>query len=62
MAYSYTCAEYPGMEKCPASFTTDSQDELWKHIELHGVVAHQEDPAAWSDHERQQIRDLIRAS
>lgn len=48
------------MENCPASFTTETEEELWRHIELHGAAAHHEDPAAWSDEERQQIRDLIR--
>lgn len=62
MAYSYTCAEYPGMEDCPGSFTSDTQEELWKHVELHAVVAHQEDPGAWSEEERRQIRELIRTS
>ncbi len=60
MAYSYACAEYPGMEKCPGSFTTETQEELWKHLELHAAAAHQEDPEAWSPEERQQIRELIR--
>lgn len=62
MAYSYTCAEYPGMENCPGSFTAETQEELWKHIELHGSFAHNEDPGTWSDSERQQVRELIRTS
>ncbi len=62
MAYSYRCAEYPGMEECPASITTETEEELWKHIELHGTAAHQEDPNAWSEQERQQIHQLIRSS
>ena len=61
MSYSYRCAEYPGMEGCPGSFTTETEEELWGHLELHGA-AHQEDPAAWSEEERQQIRELIRTS
>lgn len=50
------------MEKCPGSFTTETQEELWKHLELHAAAAHQEDPEAWSPEERQQIRELIRTS
>lgn len=60
MAYLYTCADYPGMDDCPASFTTGTEEELWRHIELHGRSAHGEDPSAWSEQERQQIKGLIR--
>lgn len=62
MPYTYKCADYPGMEDCPGAFTAKTEDELWRHLELHGAVAHDEDPAAWSDQERQQIRDLIRST
>lgn len=62
MAYSYRCRDYPGMEACPASLTTETEEELWRHLELHGAAAHQEDPAQWSNEERQQIQDLIRRS
>jgi hypothetical protein len=34
MTYSYQCKYYPGMEACPASFTTETEAELWKHIEV----------------------------
>ncbi len=47
MVYSYACKEYPGMETCPGRFYAETEDELWKHIELHAVVAHNEDPDAW---------------
>ena len=62
MSYSYRCTEYPGMEGCPGSFITETKEELWRHIGLHGAIAHKEDPRAWSEEERQQIRELIRAS
>lgn len=62
MAYSYQCSDYPGMEDCPASFTTETEEELWKHIELHGAAAHQEDPAQWSPEDRQQIKELIQST
>jgi hypothetical protein len=47
------------MEACPASFTAETEMELWKHIELHGATAHQENPAQWSPEDRQQIKKLI---
>jgi predicted small metal-binding protein len=61
MAYSYRCGDYPGMEACLASFTTETEEELWKHIEVHAATAHQEDPGKWSAQERQQMRNLIRS-
>jgi hypothetical protein len=62
MAYSYRCKDYPGMGACPASFTSETETELWKHIELHGAAAHQEEPDKWSPEDRQQIKNLIRTS
>jgi hypothetical protein len=44
------------METCPASFTTETEEELWKHIELHAAIAYHEDPKQWSPEDRQQIR------
>jgi Protein of unknown function (DUF1059) len=60
MSYSYRCKDYPGMEACPASFTTETEQELWKHIELHGSAAHGENSAQWSAECREQIKKLIR--
>lgn len=62
MSYSYACADYPGMSDCPASFTTATEAELWKHLELHGAEAHAEDPSAWSAEERELIGGLIRTA
>jgi predicted small metal-binding protein len=58
--YSYACRDYPGMEACPGQFSAESEDELWKHMELHAVMAHQEDPTSWSAEDRAQLRTLIR--
>lgn len=38
MAFSYACADL-GVE-CPGSFTTETEPELWRHIELHVQDAH----------------------
>lgn len=59
MAYSYRCKDYPGMEACPASFTAETEQELWKHIEVHGSAAHGENPEQWSAADREQIKKLI---
>ena len=58
--HSYACRDYPGMESCPARFTTETQDELMKIIELHASVAHGEDTSAWTDEDRAQLKSLIR--
>jgi predicted small metal-binding protein len=60
MPYSYTCSEYPGMEGCPGFFVARSEDEVFKHAELHGREAHGEDPAQWSEEEVRTVKDLIR--
>lgn len=62
MAHSYRCGDHPGMEACPASFTAETQAELWKHIEMHATTAHQENPAQWSSEDREQIEKLVRRS
>ena len=60
MAYTYACRECPGMETCPGVFTAATEEELWQHLELHAIEAHQENPAQWTPEERQQIQDLLR--
>lgn len=60
MAYVYSCKDFPGMESCRGSFTAETEPELWKHIELHAVEAHLEDPAKWSAADRQAVKGIIR--
>ena len=48
------------MEACPGHFFAETQDELWKLMELHASVAHQEDPAAWTVEDRAQLKTLIK--
>jgi hypothetical protein len=59
--YSYACKDYPGMETCPGQFTAQTEGELWKLIELHAAVAHEEDPAAWTAEDRGQLKILIKS-
>jgi predicted small metal-binding protein len=56
MAFTYRCADFPGMESCPGSFTADTKEEVLKHVELHATEAHQEDPAKWSAEDRQGVQ------
>jgi len=62
MPYTYICGQFPGMESCPGRFTTAGERELWEVVELHGRVAHGEDPSQWSEEDRDQIRRIISAS
>lgn len=59
--YPYTCKDYPGMETCPGRFVADSEEEMWRHMELHASMAHQEDPTAWSAEDQNYLTGLIRA-
>ena len=40
MPYTIACAD-AGMS-CPASFTTESKDELFEHVMMHGEKMHPE--------------------
>lgn len=59
--YSYACKDYPGMEACPGQFAAQTEGELWKLIELHAALAHEENPAAWTAEDRAQLKTLIRS-
>ena len=60
-AFSYACKDYPGMEACPGHFVAETEEELWKLMELHATVAHEEDPGAWSADDRTYIGTLIKS-
>jgi len=48
------------MEACPGRFEAESEEELWKHIELHAKAAHEEDPASWPSEETAKVKSLIK--
>ena len=58
--YSYACKDYPGNEECPGRFYAETEDEIWKLVELHASVAHGEDPAAWTAEDRAYLKTLIK--
>ncbi len=41
-------------------FVAESEQEVFKHCELHAREAHGEDPAQWSEEELQTVKNLIR--
>ena len=59
--YSYACKDYPGMESCPFHVQTESREELWSQMELHARLAHDENPAQWSDEDRRYLATLVKS-
>lgn len=59
--YLYACKDYPGMEACPGMVVAETEDEVWKLMELHASVAHGEDPSAWTNADRAYLKTLIKA-
>ena len=58
--YSYACKDYPGMDACPGHFVAETEDEIWKLMELHASTAHGENPSEWSNDDRQYLKTLIK--
>lgn len=44
------------MGDCPGTFRTETEAELCRHVEVHGALAHGEQPENWSKEERRRIR------
>ncbi|WP_027258378.1 DUF1059 domain-containing protein [Leisingera aquimarina] len=59
-AFSYACRDCEGMEACPASVVAETEDEVWRLMELHAQIAHQEDPAQWDKETREYLATLIK--
>lgn len=59
-AMSYACADCEGMEDCPGKVIAATEDEVWKLMELHAVVAHREDPSSWDSETRAYLKTLIK--
>lgn len=59
-AFSYACKDCEGMEACPASFVAETTDEVWKLVELHAQIAHNESPTDWDNETRGYFGTLIK--
>ncbi len=59
-SYSFACKDFPGMEACPAHFHAETNDELWKIIELHAQLAHGENASEWPAEDIAQLKALIK--
>ncbi len=60
MAYSYACADCEGMEACPGKVVAETEDEVWKLMELHAKIAHEEDASEWDEETRTYLKTLIK--
>jgi len=59
--YSYACADCEGMEACPAKVVAETEDEVWKLMELHAKIAHDEDASKWDVETRAYLKMLIKS-
>ena len=59
-AYSYACKDCEGMEDCPASVVAETKEEVWKLMELHALVAHDEKASDWDGDTRAYLETLIK--
>lgn len=50
------------METCPAKITVETEDELWKLVELHAQIAHDEDAKEWDDETRAYLKTLVKTA
>lgn len=58
--YSYACADFEGMEACPARFIAETKEEVTKLTELHAEIAHGEDASQWDQETRAYLQTLIK--
>ena len=60
--YSYACADCEGMEACPGKIAVETEEELWKLVELHALIAHDEDAKEWDEETRAYLKTLIKTT
>ena len=60
--YSYACADCEGMESCPGLFVAATEEEVWRIMELHAKIAHDEDAREWDDETRNYLKTLIKTA
>ena len=62
MAYSYACADCEGMEACPGKVIAETEEEVWKLMELHAQIAHDENTSEWDDETQGYLKTLIKTA
>jgi hypothetical protein len=48
------------METCPGKVVAETEDEVWKLMELHAKIAHDEDASEWDGETRAYLKTLIK--
>ena len=48
------------MEECPGKVIAATEDEVWKLMELHAKIAHDEDADGWDGDTRAYLKTLIK--
>jgi hypothetical protein len=48
------------MESCPGKVVAETEEELWKLVELHAKIAHDEDADAWDGETRAYLKTLVK--
>jgi hypothetical protein len=48
------------MEACPGKVVAETGEEVWKLMELHAKIAHDEDASEWDDETRAYLKSLIK--
>jgi hypothetical protein len=59
-AFSYSCRDCEGMEACPGSVVAATKEEVWKLMELHAQIAHDENSEDWDRETRDYLGTLIK--
>jgi predicted small metal-binding protein len=49
------------MEACPGKVVAETEDEVWKLMELHAKIAHNEDASEWDDETLAYLKTLIKS-
>jgi predicted small metal-binding protein len=48
------------MEACPGKVVAETEDEVWKLMELHAKIAHDENANEWDDETQAYLKTLIK--
>jgi predicted small metal-binding protein len=48
------------MAACPGKVVAETEEEVWKLMELHAKVAHDENASEWDEETRAYLKSLIK--
>jgi len=50
------------MEACPGKVIAETEEEVWKLMELHAQIAHDENASEWDDATQAYLKTLIKTA